>query len=139
MHQTSDPGTDDRRHSADQPEYREAAKWWRILGDRHDDAEAFGDVLDDEADDEKRAERRGADRVGRTNRQAFAKIVQADSDRDDCRERHPRARRTLFGHTLLSPDGVKQEPRADYSDTDDRDALERIAELTSQLDRKSVV
>src|SRR5688572_14183497 len=137
MHQASDPGADDCGHTADQPEYRQATKRRRIFRDRHDDSQPFGDVLDDEADDEKRPQRRRSDRVGSADRQAFAQVVEADSDCDDGGERHARARFTLLGDTLLASNRIEQQPCADDSNPDDGDALERITQFTSQLERFS--
>jgi len=42
--------------------------------------------LDDEADDEKRAERKFADGVRGSDGQSLAEVVQANSDRDQQRE-----------------------------------------------------
>ena len=55
---------------------------------RGDDREALGRVVDREADDEERAERELADRVGGADREALAEVVEADPDRDH--QRQPR-------------------------------------------------
>ena len=56
------------------------------VGERRDDGQALGRVVDGEADDEERAERERADRVGRADRDALAEVVQADADGDEQRE-----------------------------------------------------
>jgi len=51
---------------------------------RCSNADAFGDVVQREAQPEKYAERRRARGKRRTDRQTLAKIVQADSERNEC-------------------------------------------------------
>src|SRR6187549_203750 len=56
---TADPGADDRRASGDQGKDGQAGDSDRgaaLLGDRRGDAEPLRDVMDHEADDQKRAE-----------------------------------------------------------------------------------
>ena len=59
---------------------------------RRDDRQALGGVVDREADDEEGAERERAGRVGGTDRQALAEVVEADPDRDQERQVGPRRR-----------------------------------------------
>ncbi len=54
----------------------------RLAGERRDDGQAFGGVVECEAKDEEGAEGELADRVGRADRQALAEVVQADAGRD---------------------------------------------------------
>ena len=89
-HEAADPGAGDRRRAGDQRKHGESSERdLPSLGDRRRDPEALGHVVDHEADDEERPERKLAERERRADREPLAEVVQADADGDERRERDP--------------------------------------------------
>ena len=109
-----------------------------VLRDGRDDPQPFGDVLDDEADDQEGAERRRADAVGRADRQPFAEIVQPDAERDHRGERHTLLAPPRLLSELALADRVEQQEGADDADADEPRALERAAERRQLISSASV-
>ena len=61
----------------------------RFFGDRGDDGEPLGRVVDRESDHEQGAERERAGGVGGADREALAEVVEADPDGDEQGEVEP--------------------------------------------------
>ena len=109
--EAADPQADDRRAARQQRQAGEGPERRPLLQDRRGDADAFGDVVQREAQHQERAEPRRARREGRADRQPFAEIVQADAERDEGRERKP-GRRAVRGGRPPSAEGSWPPPRA---------------------------
>src|SRR5690349_11708122 len=90
-----DERAQERRAAADQAEGAEEApaRTLRVTGERRDDPEALGAVVEREADDQHERQARLAERRRLADRQAFGEVVQADPGRDQQRQparaRHP--------------------------------------------------
>ena len=95
----ADPGAEDRRRAGDRAasadQSRSGSRAVALVGERRGDAEALGDVVDHEADDQERAERELAERERRADREPLAEVVQADADRRRASPARARERRPL--------------------------------------------
>ncbi len=103
---------------------------------RRDDRQPFGRVVQREADDEQRAERRLAERERRADRQPFAEVVQPDADRDQQRQ-HPAA--AAPGHRApprLQPraDPLEQQIGAGRGQREQHHTLERLGQQPRRLE-----
>src|SRR6188472_86537 len=107
-----DQRPEERRASADQPgqEQEPPARAVLAAGERADDAEAFGRVVETEADDQDEGEADLTRRRRLADRQALGEVVEPDPGRDHQRERlgrreDPRGSRLLEGDR--SPDALR--------------------------------
>src|SRR5207244_3337475 len=93
---------DERGRAADQPEDAEEGPTRRLLlaGERGDDPEALGRVVQTEADDQRDRERELVRRGGLADREPLGEVVQADpygdEDREPARRRHRRVQVALL-------------------------------------------
>ena len=97
--QTRDPQGADCLRADDRPHHRRKAGKCRKASEmnelrpfvrkRSGDADAFGDIVNGEADDEKCRKRGGAGGERRADRQALAEIVKADAERDETGKPRP--------------------------------------------------
>ena len=85
----AEPDAGDRRQAGQRREADEGRQPVPRLDQRCDDADAFGDVVQGEAEDQEGAERRRTGRERRADRQPLAEIVQADAERDGGGEAQP--------------------------------------------------
>ena len=95
--EAADPDADDRRAAGEERRPTKAPERRPLLEDRRGDADAFGDVVQREAEHQEGAEPGRARREGGADRQPFAEIVQADAERDEGRQREARRRSAAAG------------------------------------------
>jgi WD40 repeat protein len=108
----ADRGADERRAAADQAQQQQEAPAWPgrgagaipAAGQRRDDAEAFGGVMQAEPDDQQRGQRQLAGGRRLADREALGEVMQADPGGDH--QRQP-PRRGPFRH----PPGRRLRPR----------------------------
>ncbi len=104
----------------------------RFGNQRRGDPDAFGDVVQDKADHQERAQCRFTQRKGRANRQPFAKIVQAnregDQGRQECALRADRTR-CFVAPVLHGADRHNRQPGQQRGKQGQRHPLEHPRQL----------
>lgn len=80
--ESADPGADNGRRPTDESEPNESKQTGIVLGDGRGDAHAFGDVMQREANDQKRAQRCLAGGVRGADRKALSQVVQPNAERE---------------------------------------------------------
>ena len=106
----ADPRAEHRGRARDQPQRDQPAERGARLRERRDDRQPLGRVVQREADDEERAQRQRARRVGGADRHALAEVVQPDADRDQ-RRATPRRRAGPATRRRRSAAGRRRSPR----------------------------
>ena len=117
---------DHRREAGERGEADEGGKR-RALLRRHQrggDADALGDVVDDEADDQEGRQRRGAGGERRADREALAEIVEADAEGDEEGEAHALRRLAAAPADRQQADGGQA-----HGDPDDGRAAQPVERL----------
>ena len=107
---------------------------------RGDDAQSFGDVLDDEANHQEGAQGDLADVVRRADRQPFAQVVEADANRDH--ERNGKRWRSASLPVTAAwrlGDRIQQQEGCHRADADQADALECGTAPSPQLSSASAI
>ena len=103
------------------------------LGQRGGDAEALGDVVDHEADDQERPELKLAERERRPDREALTEVVHSDPDRDEQGEDDPCRTLSATGEAARE-EGHSERAQRD-SEEDEPGAAEGARERRLQCNR----
>ena len=115
------------------------AHGWAARRHRRHDGQPFGRVVNRETNDQEAPQRDLAERVGRTDRESLAQVVETDAERDQIRKPETFSsvaqRRTVTGGAACPRQGLEHDQADEQPQQDEADALERVRHRLGRLER----